>query len=291
MTNKFILGTVQLGLEYGINNQSGKPSLENAFDILCKAFDNGIAMLDTAEAYGNSQEIIGKFQKENPDKNFKIITKLAANHSLSKGKLINHIFNNCKILGTNQLYGYMFHNYQIFKSDIKLLDEFLLARKEGLLKKVGISLYTNSEVEDIIENYSDFDFIQLPFNLFDNESKRKAVIEKAKRKGIEVHTRSAFLQGLFFRDSNTLPEKLQPLSSYMKMVENIKIQESLKTETLALQYVLQKEYIDYVLIGVENIQQLMSNIHIGKEKCYIPHAKIDVIDVYEEELLNPSNWN
>lgn len=289
LTSKLILGTVQLGLSYGINNKSGKPSLEKAFEILHAAFDNGIRILDTAEAYGNSQEVIGKFQKENPNKEFKIITKLAASHTLKSNELINHIANNCITLNTTKLYGYMFHNHQSFKENKTFYSEVLQAKKEGLIQKAGISLYSNNEINDIIENYSNFDFIQIPFNLFDNESKRKTILEKAKAKNIEIHTRSAFLQGLFFK--NDIPEKLKPLKFHLEILENIKRTHIINTETLALQYVLQKKYIDYVLIGVESVEQLMSNIVISNSFKNIPHEVIDAIQVADEKLLNPSNWN
>ncbi|MFV0571569.1 MAG: aldo/keto reductase [Xanthomarina gelatinilytica] len=289
--SKLILGTVQLGLNYGINNKYGKPTIEKAFEILHAAFDNGIRTLDTAEAYGSSQEIIGKFQKENPSKSFKIITKLAAQHSLKSKELSTHISNNSKILNTDKLYGYMFHNYQSFKDNTSFYNEVLLAKKSGLIEKSGISLYSNNEIEDIIENYSDFDFIQIPFNLFDNESKRKTILEKAKAVNIQVHTRSVFLQGLFFKGHNDLPEKLKPLKGYLEKLESIEKATGINTQTLALQYVLQKKYIDYVLIGVESVDQLMNNIEILNSEKNIPHEVIDAIQVSEEYLLNPTNWN
>jgi len=291
MINKLILGTVQLGLNYGINNLSGKPSKEKAFEILDSAYDNGIRVLDTAEAYGNSQEVIGEFQKHNPNKKFKIITKLSAKHALNNNELLNHISNNCRILNTCNLHGYMFHSYQSFKENTMFYNEILDAKNKGVIEYAGISLYTNNEIEDIIVNYSDFDFIQIPFNLFDNESKRKEIMNAAKQKNIEIHTRSVFLQGLFFRNSNKLPEKLLSLKKNMQTLEKIKIDSELDTETLALQYVLQKEYVDHVLIGVENTKQLMSNISICKNKNIIPHDLIDAINVEDENLLNPSNWS
>src|SRR5690606_21908250 len=132
----------------------------------------------------------------------------AAQHSLKSNELSSRISDNCKILNTDRLYGYMFHNYQSFKENTAFYNEVLQAKKSGLIEKSGISLYSNNEIEDIIENYSDFDFIQIPFNLFDNESKRKNILEKAKAANIEIHTRSVFLQGLFFKDHKDLPEKL-----------------------------------------------------------------------------------
>lgn len=291
MINKLVLGTVQLGLDYGINNQIGKPSLEKAFDILHVAFDNGIRILDTAEAYGNSQDVIGKFIKANPNKKFNIISKLAANHSLKNKEILGHIKNNCEILGVNQLYGYMFHNYPSFKQNVSLIEELKLAKKQGIIKKIGISLYGNNEIEDIIDNYEDFDFIQVPFNAFDNASKRKDILKKVKNKNIEVHTRSVFLQGLFFKSSNSLPENLHKLQPYLATFKDIMIKNDIDTETLALQYVLQKEYIDHVLIGVEDENQLIKNIITCNNNIYIPHNDIDAIHICEEELINPTSWN
>ncbi|WP_308991770.1 aldo/keto reductase [Mariniflexile litorale] len=291
MKNKLILGTVQLGLNYGINNKTGKPSLQNAFEILHLAYDEGLRILDTAEAYGDSQEVIGKFQKENPNKIFNIITKLATNNTLRKGGLLKQIDIDCQILGVNQLYGYMFHNYESFKNNTYFYNELLLAREKGIIIKAGISLYSNDEIKDILDNYPGFDFIQIPFNALDNASKRKNLFIRARNMNIEVHTRSVFLQGLLFKNSNNLTEVLKPLRTYIKKFESIKVKSRLNTETLALQYVLEKEYIDFVLFGVENSEQLMNNIIICEKKVNIPHDSIDAIDVKEINLLNPSNWN
>ncbi len=291
MIKKLILGTVQLGLDYGINNQSGKPSQGKAFEILNTAFDNGISILDTAEAYGDSQHIIGKFLKKYPNKSFQIITKLAANSEIRPEVFLHHIEQNCSLLNVNELYGYMFHNYESFKDKINLYDKFLLAKENKLITKTGISLYSNDQIEDVLNNYKEFDFIQIPFNLFDNATKRKALLDKAKSQYIEVHTRSVFLQGLFFKDKELLPEKLKVLEPYLELLNKIKIQYNIDTVKLALQYVLQKEYIDQVLIGVETPEQLINNINFSLKKEQIPHEAIDAINITENELLNPSNWN
>ena len=124
MSSKLILGTVQLGLNYGVNNNFGKPSKEKAFDILNSAYDEGIRTLDTAEAYGNSQEVIGSFMKDNKQKKFNIITKLKAENTLTKGELVDHIFSNCKILNIESLEGYMFHNYNSFKKSVFYMKRF-----------------------------------------------------------------------------------------------------------------------------------------------------------------------
>lgn len=291
MKFKLVLGTVQLGLNYGINNSYGKPTLEDSFSILETAFDNGLRILDTAESYGNSQEVIGEFHKKYPTKKFKVITKIAANHSVTKLSFIDNIKKNCEILGVEKLHGFMFHNYSSFIQNKEFYEELLKAKELGLIQNAGISLYTNAEIENVVTNFSDFDFIQIPFNLFDNESKRKEAIEKARAKHIDIHTRSVFLQGLFFKSTADLSQKMIPLKPYLEELTLLKTEFKLTTEELALHYVLQKKYIDHVLIGVENVDQLKSNLKTCSKKKEIPHSVLNKINIFEKDLLNPSNWN
>jgi len=216
---------------------------------------------------------------------------LAANADLAPKDLFNHVSKGCMVLNTEQLYGYMFHNYMSFKQNTNIYQELLNLKSKGLTLHIGISLYTNEEILDVAENFSDFDFIQIPFNLLDNGLKRKKAILKAKESDIEIHTRSTFLQGLFFMNPNTLSDTLLPLRPYLKEIEKIKSDCNLTTESLALQYVIQKAYIDQVLVGVETSQQLIDNINLCGAESAIPHSKIDKFNVFESHLLNPSNWN
>jgi aryl-alcohol dehydrogenase-like predicted oxidoreductase len=48
--NKLCLGTVQFGLRYGINNQTGRPTREQVFAMLDLAVSQGILCFDTAAA-------------------------------------------------------------------------------------------------------------------------------------------------------------------------------------------------------------------------------------------------
>ena len=113
---------------------------------------------------------------------------------------------------------------------------------------------------------------------------------KAKSKGKEIHVRSTFLQGLFFKNIDTIEGKILPLKPYLEDLVQIKNKYKVSTETLALQYVLQKNYIDRVLIGVDSLEQLKKNIYICSERTNIPTEVIDNINIKEGALLNPINW-
>ncbi len=291
MVNKIILGTVQLGLNYGINNTNGKPSTDEAMAILNLAHDSGISILDTAEAYGNSQEIIGLFHKKHPDKKFEVITKLSQIENITNTTLKQLVENNIKTLQVANLYCYMFHHFDEFLEKKELIKELLVLKKEKKIQKIGISIYDNSELSYILENTTYFDIVQVPFNLLDNASIKKELLEKAKQKNIEIHVRSVFLQGLFFKPLDQLPEKLKVLEKEIIKLQNIQKENEIDMATLALKYTLEKKYIDYCLIGVDSVAQLKNNLKTIVKTTTIPHQEIDTIKVENTELLNPTNWN
>ena len=156
---------------------------------------------------------------------------------------------------------------------------------------MGVSIYTNEELEDLLK-YDDIDIVQLPFNLLDNSKQRASILKKSKDKGIEIHTRSAFLQGLFFKELNTIPKKISALTSSLKEIKEIAKSYKLEIANLALNYVYQQDFIDNVLIGVDTVDQLNENLkQIETPVSMEIIRRIDEIDTDEKAFLNPSNWN
>ena len=275
--SKLVLGTVQFGLQYGVNS-AGRPNKEAVKNILKEASKGGIATLDTSSAYGNSEEIIGECITA--DEDFKIVSKYP------KGVTpVCEMFNgSLKRLCVKKLYGYLLHHFEVYKNNPKIWDEFVALKKSGKVQRIGFSLYTPEELEFILDKKSPFDLIQVPFNIFDK--KFLPYMKQLHENGVEIHVRSAFLQGLFFMDRNILPAKLQPMKKYLLQLDEISETTGLSISEIALNYNLQNPYIDGVLIGVDNVEQLKTNLKSVKE------TPVDIeIDVKEKELLNPVNWN
>ncbi len=290
MANKIILGTVQFGLNYGINNSLGKPNQATIHSILDLAFAKGIRLLDTAEAYGDSQEVIGQYHQQSENK-FEVITKFSSRRDNLSATITKRVAQNLETLNVKSLYSYMFHSfgdfkkyYQEFRKEIKELKE------AGVIGKFGVSVYTNEEIDELLTE--EVDLIQLPFNLLDNKSQRSDVIKKARDRGIEIHTRSVFLQGLFFKNIDELSVKLKPLKPYLTEIREIAMTNNIALGDLSLNYSIQQADIDGVLIGVDSREQLNENIKsLGNKILSQTLEKIDAIKVKEIELLNPSNWN
>lgn len=289
MNSKIILGTVQFGLNYGINNTFGQINESEIHDILDLCKNSNLFSLDTASAYGNSEERIGNYLHLNDKEDkFRIITKFSLKNGFSLTDSLELSLNRLKVNCVDTI---MFHNFEDFeKTSLSELNTLLRFKGEKFLN-LGISLYTNEQIDQILSSDL-FKVIQIPFNSLDNHNLRSDVLTKLKSKGIETHTRSVFLQGLFFMDWRNLPTKLKPLEKYLKKLDQISNDFRIIKEALALQYVTNKSYIDGVLIGVDSIKQLKDNLE--NLKLNIQNDAFDAIDsinVNEIELLNPGIWH
>ena len=147
MNSKLILGTVQFGLKYGINNTIGKPKKDEVLSLLKVAYNSGIRLLDTAEAYGNAHQLIGNYHKKQDDFKFKIITKFPhqIKHNLIKSKVLEYL----DLMNVNTLDVMMFHSFDSFQSNYNALDTLNELKSDGLIKNIGVSVYTNTQLKSL----------------------------------------------------------------------------------------------------------------------------------------------
>ena len=288
MNSKLILGTAQFGLKYGINNTIGKLKKDEVLSLLKVAYNSGIRLLDTAEAYGNAHLLIGNYHKKQEDFKFKIITKFPhqIKHNLIKGKVLEYL----DIMHVKTLDVMMFHSFDSFQSNYNSLDTLNELKSEGLIKNIGVSVYTNDQLKSLL-NEDLITVVQLPFNLLDNFNVRGDLINQLKIKGKVIHTRSAFLQGLFFKKSSDNISIVQALKPHLKALNKIVKKQGCSMEELALSYCIKEKNIDNVIIGVDSISQLNANIKAAAYEVNEEALKcINNINVEKLDLLNPSLW-
>ena len=187
-------------------------------------------------------------------------------------------------LKCSKLYGYLLHHFSVYTENKDIWKDFIKLKDEDKVEKIGFSLYEPHELDLILKDGIPFDLIQIPYNIFDRQFEQ--YFERLKEKNIEIHVRSTFLQGLFFKDRNTLPNKLLPLKPYLVKLDDYAMTSGLSLAEVALNYNIQNPYIDGVLIGVDTKEQLQTNFES------ISDTKIELsIDIKETELLKPINWN
>ena len=190
--NKLALGTVQFGLNYGLSNDKGKTSYEEAKKIIKILKVNNIDTLDTASEYGSSEKILGKIGVNN----FHLVTKTSP-LKFGVGNVIKSFHQSLKNLNTKSVDGLLIHNIEEVKDSAfdDLFKELLRLKQDKLINKVGFSAYMPEQVDFLLNNF-DFDLIQVPINVFDTRLIDGGQLLSLKNKKIEVHARSIFLQGL-----------------------------------------------------------------------------------------------
>lgn len=283
---EIILGTVQFGLDYGINNKAGKPTEENVFEILNCAYANGIRTLDTAEGYGDAVELIGRFHQAT-GRFFSINTKFAGQGDRSIEELVNESVDR---LGVQCIDTCFFHGFGEYSTNRQAMDALVDLKNRKRILQVGVSVYGDDEFEAAM-NDEQVDVIQFPFNLLDNYARRGKLMSAAKHKGKVLQARSVFLQGLFFKEVEEMPTQLKPLVPLVRQLGGIAASHALSMEDLCMQYAVSYDEIDAVLIGVDDVQQLQRNLaaarHTGKGSLL---DEINSIRVADPSLLFPYNW-
>jgi aryl-alcohol dehydrogenase-like predicted oxidoreductase len=283
--SKICLGTAQFGLEYGINNQGGKPNEAEVFKILDYAHLKGISSLDSADTYGSALETLGKYNSEVGVK-YNINSKFSSVDRTLQETLAQSLVK----LNLDSVSVYYFHDYSQFACNPEYHEQIINLKREGLIEKIGLSVYDNSEFQDAC-GYDFIDVIQFPFNLLDNSSHRGTLIDLAVKNGKQLYARSIYLQGLFFMDTDTFPRTLTPLAPHIQQLQRIAENENISIGQLALNYVLQNKNIDYAIIGVDSIEQLNQNLsYAGSTISDKIIQDICKIHVKETELLYPKNW-
>jgi len=283
--SRLILGTAQIGMRYGINNTSGQLSLEESLDILNFSKNNGINSLDTANAYGESEKVIGLYNRCSDP--FNVNTKVL---KVSFNNLYEHVLLLLKKLNLTSIDTLYVHRINEFLGDKEVLKNLTKIKKNGLCRRIGLTVNSNEEV-NLVAEIKEIDVVQCPFNLLDNDFLRAKHLNYLKEKGKEVHVRSIFLQGLIFANSENVPPNLSGLKPYLLQIKNLADKFNCSISNLAFQYVLSKTYIDKIIFGVDNIEQLKLNLkELSNPINNEIFSLIDKIEVKETFLLNPANW-
>jgi len=285
---RLALGTVQFGLQYGIANQAGQMSRDQARSMLMLAADQGIDTLDTAIAYGESETRLGELGVGS----FKTITKLPA---FPEGLadvtswVQSQVHSSMGRLGVSTLYGLLLHrSEQLLGLQGSALFQALQALKaSGKVQKIGVSIYSPRELDAIYPAFP-LDLVQAPFNLVDRRLQSSGWLQRLKAAGVEVHTRSAFLQGLLLMPVAERPTKFSAWSEIWASWQHWLVGRNISPAQACLGFALAQPDIDRVVVGADSLKQLQQLIDAASAPVLSDFPDLDCDD---EALINPSQWS
>lgn len=285
MAPKLALGTVQFGAAYGINNKTGRVPESEVADILRKAVLSGIDMLDTAQAYGESEAVIGGMPALSGS--FRIVSKFTAGPGLDPKSLLSGSLTR---LNTSRLYAFLYHKFPDFGDYPGWFEELLRLKSEGSIEKVGFSVYYPHEIRSLLDRGIKFDLVQLPYSVFDRRF--EPLFPELKKAGVEIHARSLFLQGLAFRDPEQLPFGLDRIKPRLDRLRRISEENSIKVSALCLCFGLLSPDIDRLVIGADclaDLEDTLSGIGKTREVAKV-YDELRLLKEDNEDLILPFKW-
>ena len=286
---KLSLGTVQFGLKYGISNQCGKVRQDEVLKILSEAKSFGVNDIDTAIAYGTSEEVLGKVGVDG----FRVVTKLPS-LSADEGSILRWVRDqveaSLKRLGQKKLSGLLLHRPQdlLGSKGGQLIQALADLKNDGFVQKIGVSIYSPNELDEVYKKIK-IDLVQTPLNVIDRRMETSGWLNRLKDDGVEVHTRSAFLQGLLLMERSKIPQKFSRWSNLWDQWNDKLKTLGVSPIAACLAYPLSLKQVDQVIVGVDSAAQLLEILQAAENASEGPDTSF--MRSEDLDLINPSNWS
>lgn len=293
------LGTVQLGMAYGLDND-GKPSEKAAFGMLDRAMELGVNTLDTANNYGDSEAIIGRWLEKRRRNNLGCPTVITKIGSLTHGSfdalrsdVLRQVDASRANLGQDTLDCLMLHDFEDYDRDRDALRKIFEELKvQGACRLSAISAYSRHDYGVIAA--SGFDAVQIPLNVFDWSQIRSGGLRQLVDAGMAVFTRSVFLQGLVFHTPENLDPHMAFCAPYLAAYHALCRELQLSPAVLALSFVLSLPGVTSAVLGCQNQMQVEANCALIQECVQLTNREMERIraafETMDPRVINPGVW-
>jgi len=286
---KLGLGTVQWGLSYGVSNQSGRTSLAEVRRIMDAARQRGVNMLDTAALYGEAEATLG----EAGVADFAVVTKSVKFDGQVAGKAQAEALHagfrrSLDRLRLDRVHGLLFHeaNDVLAAGGEHLVEAMRQLKQQGLVAQIGVSVYDAAQIDRMLARFVP-DVVQLPINVLDQRLLASGHLTVLKAEGVEIHARSAFLQGLLLMPQDVIPAYFRPIEPVLGLWQARLAQTGMSATQAALAFVRDLPEIDKVIVGVESLSQFKT---IAQDMAGSHRFDATGLACDQEEFVNPARW-
>ena len=293
------LGTVELGLDYGVpvDGEHLRPPEERAAHLLNRALDLGVNFIDTARAYGASEEVIGRTLKGRREE-YILASKLAPIREEGQSdrelreQVQASIAESLRMLQTDVIDLLQLHHtpVDVVKSG-RVLAAAREAQRSGAVRFVGASTYGEEAPLAVLAADGGYDTLQVAYNLADRTLEEK-VLPLAQQQGVGIIVRSVLLRGVLTHRYIYLPNQLADLKSAIARLSSLVGREAGNLPEMAYRFVLANPAVSTALVGTARIEELEAALAFA-DKGRLPPALVSVIreiNVSDRSQLIPSNW-
>jgi aryl-alcohol dehydrogenase-like predicted oxidoreductase len=291
---RLALGTVQFGLPYGMLRPATRVADGEVAAILGRAWEAGVDLLDTAAAYGDAERVIGALCA--PWERFSIVSKtLPLNLPRIDRKDIDRVMarvrESLRLLRIDCLDGLLVHSFDdlTVPGGEDLLAALLELKSEGIVRRLGVSIYDPGSLKALL--HLPLDLVQLPCNVFDQRFEQAGLIDELAARGVEVHARSVYLQGLLLKDVAHIPPHLATASENVTRFHEAAAAAELSPAAAALAYVIKLAGVARVIVGVDSLAMLEANLAAYSDAvAFNREMDFSALQVSAPEIIDPRRW-
>lgn len=286
--SNLILGTASLLSGYGVSSRTQKKTNLEIEQLLRGAQELGINRFDTAPTYGEAEKFLGSLLDKTVD--LQISTKLGASETKSEKQIRTSIGKSLKRLKIDTIETLYLHDESnLLQEDGEEL--FGILQKlvsDGLVREVGVSIYTNEKLAANYGLFPELSVFQVPENICDRRLLNNELIKKIADNNKTVIVRSVFLQGLLLMDSREIPDYLTECKPCVESLSQLAEQFGVSKVDLCLSYAKSIGWCSGILVGAENLSQLQK---IVDSNFILPENWREFVSPVPEEIADPRNWH
>ena len=284
---KLAIGTAQFGLDYGIANCAGQLTQEQASKVISLARAEGLDLIDTAVAYGSSEQALGNLGVGD----FQVVTKLPKRDPAQRNLrywAVDQVALSLQRLRLDSIYAVLLHSSEdlIGPDGQSLIDGLSMIKDRGWCKKIGVSIYRPNQLDDIWP-YFQPDIVQSPYSILDRRLETSGWASRLKSENVELHVRSIFLQGLLLMPPDGIPTRFSNWNPELEAITDWAQREGVTQAEASIGCALALNSADRVIVGVDGVNQLEELIKASKRGALSVPMELACQD---ERLVDPTQW-
>ena len=296
--SRFMLGTAQFGMPYGVANRTGQPAYQDVVRIVATAIDGGVNGFDTAAAYGQSEEVLGRVLREiGVADEVCVVTKIRAlqptengDPTLARAAIEESVMESRRRLQLDCLPIVLFHR----EADAVHLPVLQNLQSQGYIGRVGVSCDNVPGPAASILADGRVNALQLPGNVLDQRHYRSGIYQRAAERGVAIFVRSVFLQGLLLLPDENIPPGLRDVIPVRRQLAELAQASGMTLQELALRYMLSVSEATCLVVGVETVEQVCDNLRLfdrGPLPSDVYVAATALVPELPEALITPRLWS